>query len=345
MKRKLRVLVLVHEQLVPPATLKHDDLEKVPWRTEFYVASTLRQLGHEPLVLGLKNDLAPIKDAYEQFKPHLAFNLLEEFNGEAVFDHNVVSYLELLGLPYSGCNPKGLLIARDKALAKKILCYHRIPTPRFYVVPLGKKLKIPKHMRFPMIVKSLLEEGSWGISQNSIVNDPQKLEERVHFIHENVSTNALVEEYIEGRDLYVSVMGNSKLTVLPFVELNYKNAPTNVHQIASRKAKWNPEYRRKYEIELEPIILAPVLSERVTQLSKRIYRLLGLSGYARLDLRISNKDNIYFLEANPNPDIAYGDEFALSAKEAGISYPELINKLLYMSLNWLPQSNYHTYAA
>ena len=214
-KKKLRVLVLMHEDLVPP-----DDLDDPPredilqFKTEYDVVTGLERLGHEVHKLGVWDELAPLRKALQEGDPDIVFNLLEEFHGQAVYDHNVVSYLELMRTPYTGCNPRGLVLARDKALSKKILHYHRIRVPRFAVVPLDRKFRRPQRLDFPLIVKSLVEEASTGISRASVVHDEDKLSERIRFIHQHVRTDAIVERYIEGRELYVGVMGNQRLTVL-----------------------------------------------------------------------------------------------------------------------------------
>ena len=169
--RKLRVLVLVHHYLMPPDDAGTEDVEAAPWRTEYDVVRTLRTLEHDVRVLGVNDDLAGIRQANDEFKPHIAFNLLEAFHEVGTFDQNVVSYLELLRLPYTGCNPRGMLLARDKSLTKKLLQYHRIPAPEFTMVRRGRKPRPTKKMQFPLIVKSLTQEASIGISQASVVED------------------------------------------------------------------------------------------------------------------------------------------------------------------------------
>ncbi len=342
MKKKFKVLVLIDSRLIPPEDATKEELEKAPYRTEFYVIKTLKSHGHKVHVLGLESDLKSIRTAREDLNPDIAFNLLEEFAGEAVFDHNVVSYLELINLPYTGCNPKGLLLSRDKALSKKILYYHRIKTPRFAVAHKNRKFKRPKRLEFPLIVKSLVDEGSTGISQKSIVYDDKELKERIGFIHDNESTGstAIIESYIEGRDIYVSILGNRRIIILPPLELIFKNAPDRIHQIATSKVKWDPDYREKYEIDIDIPKLPEEQISQIEKISKRIYRILGLSGYARLDLRLSDSGKIYFIEANPNPDISKGEEFAYSAKRAKINYPDLLNKIMTLGLSFKPGSTY-----
>jgi len=344
MNKKLRILVLADKRLIPPKDTRGSNIEKVQWRTEYYVISTLKSIGHEVEVLGVEGDLRVIRNARDKFKPHIAFNLLEEFDGESVFDQNVVSYMELIKLPYSGCNPKGLLLSRDKALSKSILGYHRIRTPKFAVARRGKRFKRPKKLTFPLIVKSLIDEGSTGISQGSIVNDDDKLKERIEFIHDSSDTmcDAIIESYIEGRELYVSLLGNNRITVFPLLELEFKKTPDSIHQIATGKVKWDPDYRKKYGIDIEVLKNLPEpIHERVIHTCKRAYKLLGINGYARLDLRLTESGQVYFLEANPNPDIAKMDEFAYSAKRSGLNYPDLLNKILTLGLSWKPAGNYH----
>src|SRR5947209_1326043 len=194
---KLRVLALVHRHLIPPdAVPEGTDIVSAPWRTEYDVISTLRGMGHEVQALGVHDDLGDIRRAAAEWKPHIAFNLLEGFNDVTIFDQNVVSHLELLKLSYTGCNPRGLLIARDKSLSKKLLAYHRIAVPDFEVFRIGRPVRRPRRLTFPLMVKSLTQEASIGISQASVVDSDDKLKERVTFIHESIRTAAIAERYI-----------------------------------------------------------------------------------------------------------------------------------------------------
>ena len=194
--KKLRVLALMHDYMVPPDDISGHDLATVKWKTEFDVASTLEDLGHDVRKLGVKDDLGLIRQAIDDFKPHIAFNLMEAFHEVGVFDMNVVSYLELLRLPYTGCNPRGMLLSRDKALSKKLMAYHRIRVPDFTVFKRGLAIRRPRRLKFPVIVKSLTQEASIGISQASVVEDDAKLRERVKFIHDSVGTDAIAERFI-----------------------------------------------------------------------------------------------------------------------------------------------------
>jgi D-alanine-D-alanine ligase len=333
--RPLRVLVLVHEDLVPPEDPGNVDLASVEWKTEFDVISTLRDMKHKVRVLGVRSDLQAIRQAVEEWRPHIAFNLLEEFDGVAVYDQNVVSYLELLGVAYTGCNPRGLMLSRDKALSKKILAYHRIACPEFAVFPVGRRVRRPRRLGFPLIVKSTTADASLGIAQASVVDSDDRLRERVSFIHESVRTGAIAEQYIEGRELYVGLVGNRRPRVLPVWELRMDRLPGGARFIATRRAKWNRSYQRKHGITWGAAHDLPAgAAARIKHAARRIYRILGLSGYARIDFRLDVGGRLYVLEANPNPEIAYGEELAESAETAGLSYEALLERILRLGLRW-----------
>lgn len=337
--KKLRILALMHVDLVPPKDVKGFDLTTVSWRTEYDVVKTLTALGHQVFPVGVHNDLGVIRDAIETLKPHIAFNLLEEFAGQPTYDQNVVSYLELLGLPYTGCNPRGMMLARDKGWTKKILSFHRIHVPDFLVVPIGRIVKRPKRLTFPLIVKSITEEASLGISQASIVEDDEKLQERVKFIHhsDSVGTSALVERYIEGRELYVGLLGNTRLQVLPIWELVLENMPEDAKKIATARVKWSDKYQKKYQIRSqEAKRLSPELQQKIRNIAKRVYRHLALSGYARIDLRLDEQDQnkVFVLEANPNCQLALGEDLADSAVRVGLPYKHLLQRILSLGLRF-----------
>lgn len=328
--KRLRVLLLIHRDFLPPLSIEGLSPEEVAvFKTEFHVREALREVGHSVIELGLHDDLTPLRTAIREWKPHIAFNLLEEFQEQAIFDHSVVSYLELMRTPYTGCNPRGLLLARDKALSKKVLLYHNVKLPFFEVFPRGKRVRRPKHLSFPLIVKSLVEEASLGISQASVVTSDEKLLERVSFIHESVGTDAIVEQFVDGREITVSLLGTDRIQAFPAWELDISGMPEASQRIATRKVKWDLEYQKRYGIRLERAHgLTDALQSQLKNESRRIYRALGLSGYARLDFRLTPDHQFYFIEANANPDIAKDEEFACAARAAGISYPALIQKIL-----------------
>ena len=334
MKRPLRILVLMHPSLVPPDSLKgHTPDEINVWKTEFGVVNTLRKLGHEVRPLGVQDELNPIRVAAEEWKPEIVFNLLEEFHGLSNFDQHVVSYLELLKLPYSGCNPLGMVLARSKAITKKIATYHRVRVPAFIVVPRGQRSRRPKRLRFPLFVKSASEEASLGISQASLVESDEKLAERVRFIHESIGTDALVEEYIEGRELYVGVIGNERLRVLPTWELDFGKLTESGEPIATARVKHSPEYQKKHRIDIHRAQdLDPAVERQLQRTTRRVYRMLELDGYARVDYRLTARNEVYLLEANPNPEVAEKEEFASAAAAVGLKYRALLARILSLGL-------------
>ena len=333
---KLRVLVLVREGHVPPETLKGvTEEEMLPWKAEFDVCETLRRLGHEVLPVGVYDDLAPIRKALRDFEPDITFMLLEEFHGVVTYDFAVISYLELMQQPYTGCNPRGLLLSKDKALSKKVLSYHRIPTPRFAVFPKGRTVHRPKKLSFPLFVKSVVEDASFGIAQASIVNDDEALQERVKFIHEKTGDDAIAEQYIEGREIYVGVLGNTRLKTFPAWEMNFGSMPEDVAKIATSRVKWDLKYQKKHGITTHAATdIDDATQERISKVCKRVYRALSMSGYGRMDLRMTDSGEIYVIEANANPNIEYGEDFAESAETVGITYEALLQRILNLGLNY-----------
>jgi D-alanine-D-alanine ligase len=335
--KKLRVIVLVHEDLIPPETLKGvDNKEKELWRTEYDIVTTLRKMGHEAWPVGVGSELSVIRQAIEEYKPQVTFNLLEEFDGYPMFDQHVVSYLELKKQKYTGCNPRGLTLTRDKALTKKLLAYHRIHVPRFAVFRVNRTVKKSNRLHFPLFVKSLSDEGSLGIAQASIVHNEAKLKERVDFIHRQNQTPALAEEYIEGREIYVGVLGNQKLQAFTPWELVMTNLPEGTANIATGKVKWNVNYQKKIGLQTRPAKLEAPEKKAFERLSKRIYRILGLSGYARIDYRLTEDGRMYILEVNPNPQIAHHEDFADSAEHCGLKYEVLLQKILTLAMSYDP---------
>ena len=329
----------MHHYLVPPDDVSGHDLATAEWRTEYDVLKTIRdELEHDVRVLGVKDDLGQIRQANDEFKPHIAFNLLENFHEVGTFDQNVVSYLELLRLSYTGCNPRGMFLARDKSLSKKLMQYHRIPVPEFLMVPRGRKARLTKRLTYPVIVKSLTQEASIGISQASVVDDDTKLKERVQFIHDSITTDAIIEQFVVGRELYCGVIGNQRAQVLPVWEMTFAYMPEGQHRIATERVKWNAKYQKKVGIDTGAAKNLPQgVAEKVQHITKRVYKVLELSGYARIDLRLDDLGQVHVLEANPNPQIARSEDFAESAALAGLPYPALLQRILTTGIRWEPE--------
>jgi len=329
-------MVLMHTYAIPPDNLSgYDDPRIEQCRTEYDVKNALLALGHDIRMLGLEDDLSQVRQTIEDWKPDIAFNLMEAFANNGALDYYIVSYLHMAGVPYTGCNPRGLLLARDKGVSKKLLTYHRIRVPKFIAFPRTKKIN-PRQINklpYPMIVKPTTVEGSVGIAQASYVTTPEELIQRVEQLFDIVEGDAIVEQYIEGRELYITVMGNSRLQVFPVRELVFNNIDDNMHRIATYHVKWNKNYRDRWGINYQFARSLPAgMSDSLIKLAKRVYRILDLSGYARLDLRLTTEGKIYVLEANPNAAIARDDDVAQSADRIDISYEQLIQRLLNLGL-------------
>ena len=330
--RRLRILVLMHPDFVPPDSADGYTAQEInKWKTEYDVVSTLREAGHNVRPLGVQEEIKPVRDEIENFKPHVVFTLLEEFHYQTAYDQHIASFLELMKVPYTGCNPRGLVLARGKDLSKTLVHHRRIAVPAFAVFPMRRKVKRPPRLALPLIVKSLNEDGSHGISQASVVDTDEKLAERVAFIHERIETAAIAEQFIEGRELYVGVLGNNRLKALPVWELKFGTMGGD--HIATEKVKHDTSYQERVGIVDGPAKgLAPEVSARVQRAAKRIYRTLGLDGYARIDFRLSSDGTPYFIEANPNPEIAKSQEFATAAQHDGLDYPGLLNRILALGI-------------
>jgi len=333
---KQRVLVLTHQAYSPPENLRSLSAKEIaPWRTEYDVITALEKLGHEVRTLGGVIDLSNIRDVITEWKPHVAFNLLEEFHGEGFYVPYVLGYLELMKIPFTGCNPSGLMLADSKQLMKKVLRYHRILAPDFAVFKRGRAIRRPRRLGFPLIVKSATTHGSVGIAQASLVTNDEKLAERVAFVHETIQTDAIAEEYIEGRELYVGVIGNRRLETFPIWEMTFRKLANGAAPIATAKVKWDRAYQKEHGITTASAKNLPEdLTRSIVRLCKRVYRILGLSGYARMDFRLNDDGRLYLLEPNPNPDLKREEDFSESAKSVGVTHQQLIQRILNLGVRY-----------
>lgn len=334
--KRLRVLVLLHQDLIPRDSIEGlSDDEVQPWRTEFDVCDALRCLDHNYRIFGSGNDAFALAAEVRAWQPQIVFNLMEEFHNVGIYEPHVVSFLELLRVPYTGCNAQGLMLCHDKALCRALLASHGVPQPPFLVVPEGSRVRRPASLPFPLFVKSTVEDASLGISQQSIVHNDRELGDRVEFIHDELETDALVEGFVEGRELYVGVMGNDRLQTLPIWELTFKRLEPGHANIATERVKWDYEYQEKIGLDTHPARKLPSgVARKLPRLCKQIYRILGLSGYGRLDFRLAADGQPYLLEANPNPNLTYGEDFAESADKAGLDYEDLIQRILNLGLRY-----------
>ncbi len=333
-KSKLKILALF--DAIAPTTIDQDlsvELKTDDWKTEANVLAALAELGHTVEHLAIFDDLNLLRQKLDAFQPDIIFNLADQFRNNRAFDQNIASFLEMHGITFTGCGSTGLTLCKHKAISKKILGYHRIRVPEFTVIARGKRCTRPARLKFPILVKPLKEEASYGISQASFVETDEQFKERVQFIHNSHDCDVIAEEYIAGRELYVSVLGNHKLEVFPIRELVFKEVPPDEPKIATYRAKWDEEYRKKWGLQNQfAEALDPALAKEIVQTCKRIYRLLTIDGYARVDLRVTASNEIYFIEANPNPILAAAEDFAQSALKAGLAYPQLIERIIRTGL-------------
>ncbi len=333
--RRLKVLLLFDSPYFTPRGYnfkkEFDDLD---WGTEDDVYNALVENRHQVSLLGLYNDIGVLLEEIKENRPDVIFNLADVFHQKPYLDKNIAGLLQMLDIPYTGATPNSLFLCGDKALTKKILTYHKIKVPKFYTFTCNHKVWLPKKLNLPLIVKPLREEASRGISQASVVDSEEALIERVKFIHERIKDDAIVEEYIEGREFYVSLLGNRRIQVFPLREMKFGNFDSDEPRIATYKAKWDYDYRQKWDIRNEFAgRLANGLAEKVQETCKRAYRVLNMNAYARFDIRITPDSKIYILEANANPCLDAYDELGQSAQKAGISYNKLIDKILKLALD------------
>jgi D-alanine-D-alanine ligase len=336
--RKLRVLVLMHDAVVPPPdAASRPPSETWDYLMELSVVQTLQQLGHDVHVLGVGDELRPIRDTIADKKPHIVFNIVSYFHDVVAYEAHVVSYLELLKQPYTGCNPRGIMLAGDKALSKQVLAWHRIPVPAFAVFPPQRRVRLPKRMGFPVIVKAAAEHGSAGIAQASVVRDDRELQERVDFLRRTLPGDVIAEQFLAGREFTVAVLGNERLQTFPVWETWFDKLPAGNESIATARVKWDERYQQRVGLRNERARdLPPALEQQIDRIARRTYRALHLSGYARIDLRMDEHGHVYVLEANVNSDLSPGEDFPESARHAGLDYGALLQRILTTGLAYRP---------
>ena len=329
-------ILILHDGANPlPNESDFDTYASTPeWGTEIAVYQALRSGGHQVRSVAFTDELSSLLHDLWERRPDVVFNLAEASLGEYGYDKNLPAVLELLRLPYTGCNPVGLALCNDKAISKSVLAYHGIPVPRFCVYRAHENATTAPPFPPPYFVKPLNEEASAGICQRSRAEDTPRCLERVRFIHSHLAKDALVEEYIDGRELYVGVLGGGKeIRVLPVWELKFTRVPETGQKIATYRVKWDPAYRAKWGIRTESADTLPAgAAAQITDLCTRAYRALNLDGPVRFDLRMKPDGSAYIIEANANPELAPDAEFAQSAAHAGIAYETLIETILRHAL-------------
>ncbi|MBU1862512.1 MAG: ATP-grasp domain-containing protein [Candidatus Omnitrophica bacterium] len=330
MRKKLNILLLFDSPYSKPRGYDYaEEFQSSDWEAESDVSKALCALGHKVRLLGLYNDIIPLIEEIKSEKADVVFNLAEVFNQKSHLEKNIVCVLEMLGVIQTGASAASLFICNDKALTKKILNFHRIKVPQFHTFYRGHRIWLPKTLKLPLVVKPLCEEASRGIAQASVTDSEESFCERVRFIHETMKHDAIAEEYIDGRELYVGVFGNKRITVLPPTEIKFGTMSEDEPRIATYKAKWDNQYRKKWGIRnVFSARLAHGVEEKVKDTCERAYRALNMRCYARFDVRMTAENQVFIIEANANPSIGRYEDFAMAAEKIGISYQKLMQRII-----------------
>ncbi len=302
---------------------------------EYQVAGALREQGHEVLLVGIGKDPRVLLDLCTSWKPDVVINCAESFNGDGSLDHLCATLLDAGGYRYTGSAPLALQVTRDKAMSKKILAFHGIKVPPFVMYRTRERVAEPPPFDFPLIVKPLAADASVGIAKASVVDDRAALADRVAFVHERFRQPAIAEQFIRGRELYAGILGNDeRLQVLPLTELVFDKDKTEPEQrIATQAAKWTETYRERWGIRTvfaRPV--SAVARERIETICRTAGRALWLRDYSRIDLRLTDDDEVWVLEANANPFISEGHEMANAAAKVGLPYPQFIDRIVHEAL-------------
>lgn len=322
----MRILLLVHPDLRPDLpSARHT------CATERSVYRGLLQAGHQVEILALQDSPRPLVEAVQTFRPHVVFNLLEEFLSEACYDFHPVAILEALQVPYTGGNPRGLVLSRPKHVAKAIARGHGIATPDSFLVVHGR---IPPHeLTYPLIVKLNREDASRGLTLKNIVRSARELRACVKKLNRDFAAEILVEQFIAGKDITVSVLGNQNLQIFPAWQLHL---PTSTH-ISSESIKFSAKSRLKRGVRARRALLTVRQRQELQRACELLFRDLELSGYARFDFRLGQDGVFYFLEANANPNLAEDEDFAYAARARGLSYDKLLNRIMQLGRAYRPR--------
>ncbi len=320
--------------VAPDAYDGPEKLREEEKKTEADLFEVLAKLGHEPSAIGIYDDVRPLFARIDALKPDVVLNTCESFLSSRAHEANIPALLELLGVRYTGSGPDALMLCKDKALAKKLLTFHSIRVASFVVSHKERPLRSLKRLPLPVFVKPVNEESSDGIAKASLAKTEAEALDRARFVHEQFGCDALVEEYVDGRELTVGVLGNARVTSFPPQELFFGEAggdatDANAPRFATAKAKWDDAYRKKWGIRNGPAAPLPEgVEAHLARVARRVYRTLHVRGFGRIDVRLSTKGEIVVMEANPNPSLGREDDFAQGAARAGVPYEELVKRIL-----------------
>jgi len=299
------------------------------------LVGALTGFGHEVDRLSVDKEVVPVVAQLQSFQPDLVFNLIESFNDKSALGSNVTALLNLLGLRYTGSSPAGMIIADDKTLTKKVLGFHGIQTPQFATLYRGA-VDWAGDLTFPVIVKPPQEDASIGITSSSVVHEIKDLFARIDELQSEYQSPVLVEQFIEGREFYVGLLGNVNVEALPIVELDFSKFPADKPRIASWEAKWGDESGGGEEFagtkSIFPENLDEALVERMQQVARDCFQALRLRDYARIDMRVTDAGEIYVIEVNPNCYLEKESEFARAARKSGLEYEAVIGRIVELAM-------------
>ena len=331
---KILLLFDVAEPVAPDFLYTKEIFLQEEKPAEANIFESLQRLGHEVRPMAVFDNICAVAEAIRQYAPDLVFNQCESCHNDRALEPNMPAMLELMKIPYTGSGPDGLLLCKDKALAKEVLSHHRVRIPKFVVSHLKSPLRRLQNFGYPAFVKPIGQESSDGIAKASFVRDETEAIERLRFLHQKFNSDAMVEEYIEGRELYISVLGNRRKQVFPPREIFFARVPDDEPKFATSHAKWNDAYRSKWGITNGPAAPLPEQVEKdLRKLARNVYSWLRIRGFGRIDLRLSPKNEMFVIEANPNPALSAEDDFAQSAQAAGVGYDALISEIVSAALS------------
>lgn len=327
-KSAIKVLILFYQEY-PNQIPTHDEVVE-------HVQEALLSYGYQVSLLPINQSIDRIINGIRTIKPDLIFNLVETFRNNNRFDSNVTALLEMFGIPFTGSNASSLFLSGDKYISKKIFDFHRIPYADFFIVRVGQDVSVPRGFNYPLFVKPVREDASIGIDDNSVVWDYKSLVNKVSELHGLLNDDVMVEEFIDGREFYISILGSGKNTMpLEIVELDFSKWPENKPKIYSKKAKFDESSEEFKSIGFKygsDIDLSQDIKKKMNDIAIKVSRALDIGDYARVDVRMDKEERLYVLEINLNPYLAKGDIFSMAAEASGILYNDLINKIALSAL-------------
>jgi len=321
------------EEVKTPEFKTYFEVDKTTPMEEFeYIAKKLQNVGFDAYTLNIKDNLDLMLDNLNKERPDVVFNFVEIYSDNSRLEMNVAGVYELLGIPYTGAPSLALANCQNKIFAKRILRSGGIRIPPFFIVT-AKSTRYTHRLKYPLLVKPAYEDASVGIENESIVNNGKELRKRIEHVLKDFQQPALVEEFIEGRELNVSVMGDKRLRVLPISEIDFSTMPDHLHNIVSYQAKWDPHHESYHKtIPICPAPLPKKIEKKAKEIAFKAFKVMGCRDYARVDIRLAKDNKLYVLEVNPNPDITEGAGFMRSAEYSGMTYAQALKRIVRYAL-------------